>query len=279
MKHTQLNILAASAALAVSALVTSTAHAVDIPVTNGSYETLGTFTSVGNSFETWQQLPLSEPGVWEWTVDGVNTDYAIYGVGPGGTHFKTAGEGSYVLNLGALTANGPVKQTLSYTVAAGEEFTLEFDVGQALPGSGSGTLTATILVGGVSIVTGSFSTTKAAGAWDHKTLTGTATSTGALSIFFDKDTGSTPWLDNVTLREGPPTVVSDLKITSFSTAADQVTLTWSSLDAKTYRIASSIDLVDWTTILKSGIDGQTTSTTDSATFTLGQKVFFRVEEE
>ena len=275
MKHTQLNILTASAAFAVTALVASTAHAVDIPVTNGSFETLGAFTANGGGGETWQALPTSTAGVWEHTTNAL---YGVYKVAAG-SHFTTAADGSYILNTGDAAGSGPVSQAFTYTVAIGDQFTLEFDVAQALSGSGSGTLGATILVDGVPIATNSFSTSLAPGAWDHKTLTGTATSTGALSISFAKDTGTTPWLDNVTLREGPPTVVSDLKITSFSTAADQVTLTWSSLDAKTYRIASSIDLVDWTTILKSGIDGQTTSTTNSATFTLGEKVFFRVEEE
>ena len=275
MKSNSLIYLAASVALAASSLVTSTAHDVDIPVTNGSFETLGAFTANGSGEETWQALPTSTGGVWEHTT---NAPYGVYGVAAG-SHFTTAAHGSYILNTGDAAGSGPVSQALTYTVAIGDHFTLEFDVAQALSGSGSGTLVATILVDGVPIATKSFSTSLAAGAWDHKTLTGTATRTGALSISFAKGTGSPPWLDNVTLREGPPTVVFDMKITSFSIAADQVTLTWSSLDAKTYRIASSIDLVDWTTILKSGIDGQTTSTTDSATFTLGEKVFFRVEEE
>lgn len=84
-----------------------------------------------------------------------------------------------------------------------------------------------------------------------------------------------------TLSEGPPPAPLVIKSSSFNFSTDQLTLTWGSSDARTYKITSSTDLADWTTVLASGIAGaaglEETSTT--VPFTQGTRTFFRVEEE
>ena len=84
-----------------------------------------------------------------------------------------------------------------------------------------------------------------------------------------------------TLSEGPPPAPLVIKSSSFNFTTDQLTLTWGSSDARTYKITSSTDLADWTTVLASGIAGaaglEETSTT--VPFTQGTRTFFRVEEE
>ena len=189
-------LLVGSALLACVGVV----QASVIPVGNGSFETVGVSIGVGGGGEAWYSLPASAPGVWEYT--GTTDAWTQYQVGTSdGAHFTAAADGTRILNLIKF---GTLTQTFS-TVNAGDAFTLEFDVAKGLLGGsgGAGTLTASILVGGTPIATGAtFATTVAAGAWDHKTLTGTATSTGALSISFAPGTNS-PWLDNVTMTVVP----------------------------------------------------------------------------
>lgn len=76
---------------------------------------------------------------------------------------------------------------------------------------------------------------------------------------------------------------AELKIISsqFDFIGDQLQLTWSSADNKTYRITSSTDLSDWSNILESNIPGATglSQTNRTVNFTQGTKQFFRVEEE
>lgn len=83
------------------------------------------------------------------------------------------------------------------------------------------------------------------------------------------------------LTEGAPPAPLVIKSSSFNFATDQLTLTWSSSDARTYKITSSTDLSDWTTVLASGIPGAAglDETSSTVSFTEGTRTFFRVEEE
>lgn len=83
------------------------------------------------------------------------------------------------------------------------------------------------------------------------------------------------------LTEGAPPAPLVIKSSSFNFATDQLTLTWGSSAARTYKITSSTDLADWTTVLASGIAGAAGLDETSATvpFTEGTRTFFRVEEE
>lgn len=57
------------------------------------------------------------------------------------------------------------------------------------------------------------------------------------------------------------------------------TFTWSSTEGKTYRITSSTDLQNWSTVLSQGIPATGSSTSGNVEFTPAAKTFFRVEEE
>jgi hypothetical protein len=84
-----------------------------------------------------------------------------------------------------------------------------------------------------------------------------------------------------TLTTGSPPAPLAIRASSFDFATDKLSLTWTSSDTKTYRITTSADLVNWSTVLASGIPGAVgqgeTSTT--VNFTQGARGFFRVEEE
>jgi hypothetical protein len=84
-----------------------------------------------------------------------------------------------------------------------------------------------------------------------------------------------------TLSEGPPPAPLVIKSSSFNFATDQLTLTWGSTDTRTYKITSSTDLADWSTVLATGIPGATglEETSTTVPFTQGGRAFFRVEEE
>jgi hypothetical protein len=64
-------------------------------------------------------------------------------------------------------------------------------------------------------------------------------------------------------------------------ATNKIQLTWGSNELRSYKVRFSTDLVDWTTVLGSGIPGAAGMGETSATldFTAGPKGFFRVEEE
>lgn len=83
------------------------------------------------------------------------------------------------------------------------------------------------------------------------------------------------------LTEGAPPAPLVIKSSSFNFATDQLTLTWGSSAARTYKITSSTDLADWTTVLASGIAGAAglDETSTTVPFTEGTRTFFRVEEE
>ena len=212
MRH-KFKVLAASAAVAVAGLVASSASvalAAPITVANGSFETctkmaVGDGGDASGNGDSWNTLPAD--GVWVNTVK----PYSVYGKATtlaADVHFMNAADGKYVLNTGAAVGTGTISQVLTtYTVVAGDVFTLEFDVAKGLKGDspGTGTLLAEIMVGSNTIATdNNFATTVAAGDWDHKTLTGTATTTGALKIVFGNgNVASTPWLDNVTMSVSP----------------------------------------------------------------------------
>ena len=201
-------VLAASAAVAVAGLVASSASvalAAPITVVNGSFETCtkmagdvgGDASGLG---DTWNTLPAD--GVWVNTVK----PYSVYGKATtlgADAHFMNAADGTYVLNTGAAVGTGTISQILTtYTVVAGDVFTLRFDVAKGLKDNDDvRTLLAEIVVGSTTIATqNNFASTLAKGVWDDKTLTGTATTTGALKIVFGQGTTtSMPWLDNVTM--------------------------------------------------------------------------------
>ena len=67
----------------------------------------------------------------------------------------------------------------------------------------------------------------------------------------------------------------------FTNDNDEITLTWISSPTQYYRITSSPDLVDWTTIIARGIEGDLVNlqTSITAPITRDVKAFFRVEEE
>ncbi len=73
---------------------------------------------------------------------------------------------------------------------------------------------------------------------------------------------------------GPLRLISS----DIDTATGQVSLTWESVAGRHYRITTSVDLVDWSTVLVPDVTGQAGQTTTTASFTGGSKGFFRVEE-
>lgn len=83
------------------------------------------------------------------------------------------------------------------------------------------------------------------------------------------------------LVEGVP--VAPPVLTSFSVsggATPSATLNWSSSTARTYRITTSTDMVDWSNVLQSGIEGHSSGANTASVFLpVGTKVFVRVEEE
>lgn len=82
---------------------------------------------------------------------------------------------------------------------------------------------------------------------------------------------------------GTPHAAADFKIISsqFNFIGDELQLTWTSSATKTYRITSSVDLIDWSLVLASAIPGAAGSTQTSSTvgFTQETSRFFRVEAE
>ena len=169
-------------------------QAAVIPVVNGSFEN-GLTQGV-----IWYQLPVETNG-W---VAGAYTSYMVYDIGnTSDQHFTVAPDGVFVLNTDSAATTGGITETLNYTVNPGDVFILDFYVGRSLKGQGAGTLTASILVGTSTIGTNAMiATTAAQGAWDHKTVTGTATTGGPLSISFAKNSDA-PWLDKVTMTVVP----------------------------------------------------------------------------
>lgn len=83
------------------------------------------------------------------------------------------------------------------------------------------------------------------------------------------------------LSEGPPVPPLALKVFSFDFVNDRLTLTWGSSGSKTYRVVASADLLDWSTVLASGIPGAAGAVETTATvgFSGGERFFFRVEAE
>lgn len=75
-----------------------------------------------------------------------------------------------------------------------------------------------------------------------------------------------------------PPVLTSYTVTGGLTPS--ATLNWSSSTARTYRITSSTDLVDWSNVIQSGISGDVDGlNTVSVSIPTGTKVFVRVEEE
>ena len=70
-----------------------------------------------------------------------------------------------------------------------------------------------------------------------------------------------------------------IKSSSFNFTTDQLSLTWTSQATRTYKVTTSPDLFNWSTVLQSGIAGQAGETSTTVGFTQGTKAFFRVEQE
>lgn len=84
---------------------------------------------------------------------------------------------------------------------------------------------------------------------------------------------------NWSLTTGAPAPALKLLQSTVDTVQGQLSLTWASATGRTYRITSSDDLANWSTVVSSGIPGAAGQTTFNAAFTPGVKRFFRVEEE
>ncbi len=81
-------------------------------------------------------------------------------------------------------------------------------------------------------------------------------------------------------EEAPP---PDIEIVNYNidAAAGTATFTWTSQESRSYRITSSTDADDFSTVVKSGISGESGAAQTTATVTFAQAplLLFRVEEE
>ena len=137
------------------------------------------------------------------------------------------------------------------------------------------------------------------GAWTIATATGNYDNDGADSFWLKfntpvnssslvLETTTTPTdYDSHSYREiqvfDVPPAVNPIPHTlidsSFNFLTNKITLKWTSANEKTYRITSSTDLLDWSTVILDNIDGQATETLATGDFSPGTKAFFRVEEK
>ncbi|MBK1884304.1 discoidin domain-containing protein [Luteolibacter pohnpeiensis] len=112
-----------------------------------------------------------------------------------------------------------------------------------------------------------------------------AVSDGMSWVGFSARSGSLSESHDVTswtLTTGEPTETSaDLALVShaINLSTNQVTLTWTSSTGTNYRITSSTDLEDWSTILLQDIPGEAAQTSSTVSFTPGTRQFFRVEKQ
>ena len=212
--------------------------ATSIPVVNGGFE---------DAPITWNYLPTPTSTNWIW--DGAGSEYSVLNQ-DGSGHFDAVDTDESILHLeNAISTSSSIPksiyQNLTYTVAAGDVFTLAFDMGQSTNGDGTGSLLAQIWVGDTLVATRYFNPTAPVGFWEHATLTGTAASTGQLKILFGEGTGSEPWLDNVTMNVIPVgSEVSPLAITITPNAVtpSNYDFSWNSQEGKIYDLVSATDL-------------------------------------
>lgn len=125
---------------------------------------------------------------------------------------------------------------------------------------------------GVRILTGLAVDLAALGAVDEN---------GAAIVGFGARTGGSFEAHDITswtLTSGAPAAPLRLISSNIDTAAGEVTLTWQSVFNRHYRVTTSADLADWSTVLVNDITGEAGQTTTTASFTGGPKGFFRVEE-
>jgi hypothetical protein len=79
---------------------------------------------------------------------------------------------------------------------------------------------------------------------------------------------------------GAPAAPLALLSSSIDPVAGNAAFTWASTPGTQYRITSSTDLLDWSTIVEQDIDATGTTTEESITFPPGAtKMFFRIEEQ
>ncbi|MBK1881861.1 discoidin domain-containing protein [Luteolibacter pohnpeiensis] len=132
-----------------------------------------------------------------------------------------------------------------------------------------------VYIDGIQVVTDLNITLEACGAVsDGKAWVGFTARTGGVAESHDV----TSW----TLTTGEPTETSvDLALLShvIDLSTNQITLTWASSTGTTYRITTSTDLEDWSTILAQDIPGVATQTSTTVSFTPTVRRFFRVEEQ
>ncbi|MDB6076535.1 MAG: symbB [Akkermansiaceae bacterium] len=112
---------------------------------------------------------------------------------------------------------------------------------------------------------------------------GAVDATGTAYVGFASRTGGLAEAHDITSWSLTSGVVapSDFKLisSSFNFTTNEVTLTWTSTAAKTYRVTTSSDLTGWSGVLRSGIPGAAGQTTATVPFPRSAKGFFRVEQE
>lgn len=161
---------------------------VTVPVSNGSFETVGTASN-----NTWQELP--DGSGWG---HGDNSIYQILDLAFENVHFPgtdQAPDGTRVLNLGAVV---PLTADLNHSIEAGQIVTLTFYVGNsANQADPPGDITATITLDGADAYFELIDNDALDGEFVEKTVQWTATAGGDLGLKFT-NTGSA-WLDAVSV--------------------------------------------------------------------------------
>lgn len=172
---------------------------LSVPVSNGSFETVGNSAS-GN---VWYELPASTQPGYAW-VDG-NPGAAIYEIldlAYENDHFpgtNDAPDGTRVMNLGAAS---PMTQDLAYAIQAGDTITLSFYLGNSDAQSDPpGDVQATLTLDGVDAFGQLVDNDAGDGAFAKKTLVWVADADGVLGLKFVA-VGST-WLDAISVNVYP----------------------------------------------------------------------------
>ncbi|MCF7676015.1 MAG: cadherin-like domain-containing protein [Akkermansiaceae bacterium] len=152
--------------------------ALDILVTDGSFETLGDWGPAG----TWASINT----VW-------NASAYPYARTYDSSFFTSAADGTWFANF--TDPGNTVTQDLLTTVDLGETLSVTFYGGREISGPG-GVFTATFLVGTTAYSQTFDTATQASDTWVPYTFTTTIANAGDLSIQFKQVSGR-PWVDNI----------------------------------------------------------------------------------